>query len=59
METATNLIHIYRDGAYITTVADETALLRWFHREHSYSLNHAVRYEGYSLRDDAGQVVSV
>lgn len=50
---------ITRDGQPITTVADQFALLRWFHRQHSYSIDHAVRYEGYAVLDEQGQQLAV
>lgn len=50
---------ITRDGQHIKTVSDEFELLRWFHREHSYSIAHAVRYEGYAVLDEAGNRVAV
>lgn len=46
-----NTMHIYRDGSHVITVADEFEMLRWFHRQHSYSVDHAVRYEGYKVLD--------
>lgn len=40
---------ITRDGQPITTVATESDVLAWFHRQHSYSMHHATTYEGYSV----------
>ncbi len=51
--------NIARDGEHITTVDTEFDLLRWFHRQHSYSIDHAVRWEGYSVTDEAGNDVQV
>ena len=40
------VLTISRDGEELTTVTGEFELMRWFHRRHSYSLYHAVTYEG-------------
>lgn len=53
------MLTISRDNEFITTVNDEFELLRWFHRKHSYSIDHAVRYEGYIITDSNGIAVSV
>lgn len=53
------MFNISRDGQHLITVSDQFELLRWFHREHSYSIDHAVRYEGYSVTDEAGDKVEV
>lgn len=50
---------ISRDGAIVTTVTGEFELMRWFHREHSFSIWHAVTYEGYRIQDASGQDVEV
>jgi len=53
------MFNIARDGQHIITVSDQFELLRWFHREHSYSISHAVRWEGYSVTDAANNEVEV
>lgn len=53
------MYHIYRDGSHVETVADQFALLRWFHRERSYSISHAVQYEGYTVLDSEFKEVEV
>lgn len=53
------MIHIYRDGAHIETVADEFALMRFMHNRHSYSLDHAAKYEGYSFLDSDYNTIEV
>lgn len=50
---------ISRDSEFIITVNNEWELMRWFHKEHSYSIDHAVRYEGYSVTDSNGMPVAV
>ena len=50
---------IRRDNEFIITVDNEWELMRWFHRQHSYSMHHAVTYEGYSITDSNGTAVSV
>jgi len=44
----TELVEIRRDGQYITSVSNG-ALLPWFHQQHSFSMDHALEFEGYSL----------
>lgn len=53
------LFTIARDGEHIITVTGEFELMRWFHREHSFSMWHAVTYEGYSITDPNGNPVLV
>lgn len=55
----TTVFIISRDGEELTTVTGEFELMRWFHQKHSYSLHHAVTYEGYSITDPAGNTVQV
>jgi hypothetical protein len=50
---------ITRDGKHVKTVSDEFELLRWFHRKHSCSIAHAIRYEGYAVLDETGNRVAV
>ena len=50
---------ISRDGEELTTVTGEFELMRWFHHRHSYSLHHAVTYEGYEITDQKGYNVLV
>lgn len=42
---------IYRDDNLVHTCIDHTNVLDWFHRNHSYSLDHGVRYEGYRIEE--------
>ena len=53
------MFNIYRDGSHIITVDTEADLMRWFHRSHPYSIDHAVRWEGYRITDETGQDVLV
>jgi hypothetical protein len=39
---------IRRDGREVARVSDE-GVLRWFHRNVPYSMDHATKYEGYSV----------
>lgn len=48
---------ILRDNETITTVDSESEVLAWFHRNVSYSMHHATRYEGYSVQDSEGAKV--
>lgn len=41
---------ILRDGKPVAFVKDEADTYRWFHRHHSYSLDHGVKYEGYEVK---------
>lgn len=50
---------ISRDNELITTVNDEWELMRWFAKKHSYSMYHAVAYEGYSVTDSNGIAIDV
>ena len=50
---------ISRDNEFIITVDNEWELMRWFHRRHSYSMHHAVTYEGYSITDSNGIAIDV
>lgn len=45
---------IKRDGKTVANVADMIAAYGWMHRHHSYSMGHALKYEGYSLHDETG-----
>ena len=36
------------DGSYVKEVK-QSEVLAWFHRNHSYSMDHALQFEGYSL----------
>lgn len=53
------MFHIHRDGSYVRTVPNEEALMRWFHTQHSYSMDHAVRYEGYRILDSNSREVTL
>lgn len=48
---------ITRDGQPLTTVATESEVLAWFHRNVSYSMHHATTYEGYAVQGDSGKPV--
>lgn len=50
---------ISRDGQPVITVTGEFELMRWFSREHSFSMWHAVTYEGYSITYPSGNTVLV
>ena len=52
-------LSIYRDGDLVAEVRGEAELMRWFHEEHSFSMHHAVTYEGYSVKDSRGLDVLV
>ncbi len=39
---------IKRDGKEVARVND-SQVLAWFHKHHSYSMDHAIKYEGYSV----------
>lgn len=47
-EITSEYTEIRRDGEYVTTV-HSTQILAWFHQNHSYSVEHALRYEGYEI----------
>jgi hypothetical protein len=38
---------IYRDGREVATVPGDP--MEWFHQQHSFSMDHALKHEGYSL----------
>jgi hypothetical protein len=40
---------IKRDGQEIKRVSSELEVVVYFHRTHSYSMSHALRYEGYTV----------
>ncbi len=41
-------VEIHRDGEYVAAMP-RTSLLPWFHAHHSFSMDHALTFEGYSL----------
>lgn len=43
---------LYRDGKIVHHFRTETDMWHWLHRQHSYSVSHAFRYEGYSATVD-------
>ncbi len=55
----TTVFTISRDGEKLTTVTGGFELVHWFHRKHSYSMHHAVTYEGYAITDQNGNRVEV
>ena len=40
---------IKRDGVEIKRVESELAVMVYFHQSHSYSMSHALKYEGYTI----------
>ena len=40
---------IKRDGLEVARLDSELAVVVYFHRAHSYSMSHALKYEGYSI----------
>lgn len=46
---------IMRDGKVEAEVPD-AEVLPWFHHHHSYSMAHAIKYEGYSVEYSDGTV---
>lgn len=40
---------IKRDGVEVKSVDSELAVVVYFHRAHSYSMSHALKYEGYTI----------
>jgi hypothetical protein len=43
---------IKRDGVEIKRVDSELAVVVYFHKTHSYSMSHALRYEGYTIEKE-------
>ena len=41
---------LYHDGKEIMR-GKEFEILKYIHQHHSYSLNHALKYEGYSIEE--------
>lgn len=46
------MITIYRDGVEVAKVNTEFEVLAWFHERHSFSVEHAIQHEGYTVVDD-------
>ena len=40
---------IKRDGVEVKRVESELEVVVYFHRTHSYSMDHALKYEGYTI----------
>lgn len=40
---------IKRDGLEVARLDSELAVVAYFHRAHSYSMSHALKYEGYTV----------
>lgn len=40
---------IKRDGLEVVRLNSELAVVVYFHKTHSYSMSHALKYEGYSI----------
>lgn len=43
---------LYKDNVFILASDDDFAILKYVHKNHSYSLSHAVMYEGYKVMLD-------
>jgi hypothetical protein len=43
---------IKRDGLEIKRVSNELEVIVYFHRSHSYSMSHALAYEGYTVESE-------
>jgi hypothetical protein len=47
---------IKRDGLEVKRVDSELAVVVYFHKAHSYSMSHALKYEGYTIeREEASK----
>ena len=55
-EPTTEYVEIRRDGEYVTTVC-ASRLMAWFHETHSYSMSHALQYEGYTVHEQPERFV--
>lgn len=42
------LWRLYRDGKPVHVFHSELAMWKWLHVQHSYSISHAFKYEGYT-----------
>jgi len=42
---------IKRDEIEVKRVESELEVMVYFHRTHSYSMDHALKYEGYSIEE--------
>lgn len=53
-ETNKHFQAITRDGVAVAIIsAGESTALAWFHSEHSYSMDHALEFEGYGIVNDS------
>jgi hypothetical protein len=43
---------IKRDGLEVKRVESELEVVVYFHRTHSYSMDHALKYEGYTIESE-------
>jgi hypothetical protein len=43
---------IKRDGLEVKRVKSELEVVVYFHRSHSYSMSHALAYEGYTIESE-------
>jgi len=43
---------IKRDGLEVKRVDSELAVVVYFHKTHSYSMSHALKYEGYTIEKE-------
>lgn len=48
-EAISKKVNLLHDGKVVLRNADEEAVLKYIHKKHSYSLAHALAYEGYSI----------
>jgi hypothetical protein len=46
---------IKRDGIEIKRVEGDLAVMDYFHRSHSYSISHALKYEGYTIESEGAK----
>lgn len=46
---------LLRDGELVLEFSDSLDVLKYIHKTHSYSLDHALKYEGYELQFNSRQ----
>ena len=44
------MVRLYRDGKLVKKFKSYGDAVGYVHRNHSYSFDHAIRYEGYSIK---------
>ena len=42
---------VKREGLEVARLENELAVVVYFHKTHSYSMSHALNYEGYSIEE--------